>query len=429
MHNTIKKHLLLLKLTLFLIPTHVMAGEQVPPLTEQAIEVLNNTPPETTLEQDLAREREEKLEEDPLSQQQIKKIEKPDSTAKDINFIRAYGSARIRYRVKNDDGTLSDGGSRIGLKALFQLTPGYNIFADLEAGINLFDELDFLFNRGSQSSTNQFGDSIFNRLFFVGIETPKNSFTFGKSWSTYYKVSSYTDRFDGTGASATGTFNAFTDGGQTGTGRADMAFQTRLHFEALPVKWGIKPFNLNIQLQQGEPIPGIDNYKYGTTLGLSAILTTANDYTIGLAYNHAMIDKNDLPQLKQNGIHGDAQAMLIGTRWFSENWYIGATLARLVNHEATSKTIYFDAWGSELYLQYQALNNVYLISGYNYLKPDPGQPLTGSFQTKYTVIGLRYAFNTLNRRLFLTYQFDDGRTTDNIKLADTITLGIRWDFP
>jgi predicted porin len=407
----------------------LLATEQVPPLTEQAKEELTNKPPESTLEQDLAREHEVKLEEDPLSQQQIKKIEQPESTAKDINYIRAYGSARIRYRTTENDAVLSDGGSRIGLKTLYQLIPEYNLIGDVEAGINLFDELEFLFNRGSQSTANQFGDSLFTRLLFAGIETPNTSFTFGKSWSTYYKVSSYTDRFDGTGASASGTFNAFTDGGSTGTGRADNAFQTRLHITALPQKWGIKPFNLNIQLQQGEPIPGLRQYQYGTTLGLSAILTTTNDYTIGLAYNHATIDKADLPVLKQNGIDGDARAMIIGTRWFSENWYIGAVVSRLLNHEATANTIYFDGWGSELYLQYQMVKDVYLVTGYNYLKPDSGQPLTGSFKTKYMVLGLRYAFDTLRRRIFLTYQFDDSRTTDNIPLSDTITLGVRWDFP
>ena len=425
----VKHPRLILSILFFMFSIQLMANEQVPPLTEQAREKLDDTPAETTLEQDLAREREVKLEEDPLSQQQIKKIEQPESTAKDINYIRAYGSARIRYRIANNEGVLSDGGSRIGLKTLYQVAPDYNLFADIEAGINLFDELQFLFDRGSQSSANQFGDSLFTRLLFAGIETPRTSFTFGKSWSTYYKVSSFTDRFDGTGASASGTFNAFTDGGSTGTGRADQVFQTRLHIDTFPKNWDLKPFNLNIQLQQGEPIPGLREYKYGTTLGLSAVLTTANDYTIGFAYNHAMIDKDDLPQLSQNGIDGDARAMLIGTRWFSEKWYIGAVLARLLNHEATGNTIYFNGWGSELYLQYQAIKDIYLVSGYNYLKPDSGQPLTGSFQTKYMVLGVRYAFDTLNRRIFLNYQIDDSRTTDNEQLADSITLGIRWDFP
>lgn len=434
------KHLYLFLLILFLLYAKPLiadeqvendqaTNEQVPPLTEEAKEELTKQPPETTLEQDLAREREKTLEEDPLSQLEIKKAETPETAAKDTNFIRGYGSARVRYSVTNHEGTLSDGSSRIGVNARYQLVPEYNAFASVEAGINLLDELESFFNRGSQSSANQVGDSLFTRLLYAGIDTPNTSYTFGKSWSTYYKVSSYTDRFDGTGASASGTFNAFTDGGPTGTGRADNVFQSRLHISALPEQWGIKPFNLNIQLQQGEPIPGINGYKYSTTLGLSAILTTVHDYTIGFAYNHATIDKDDLPQLKQNGITGDAQAMLIGTRWFSEDWYIGAIVARLLNHESTENLNYFDAWGSEFYVQYEAFKNIYLLSGYNYLKPDSEQHLAGSFQTKYIVFGLRYAFDTLNRRIFLTYQLDDSRTSQNEEVADTITLGVRWDFP
>ena len=72
--------------------------------------------------------------------------------------------------------------------------------------------------------------------------------TAGKNWSTYYRVASFTDRFQGTGASASGAFNAGTDDGYTGTGRADGFIQTRGLVNTFKTTSILKPLNLNLQV-------------------------------------------------------------------------------------------------------------------------------------------------------------------------------------
>ena len=107
-----------------------------------------------------------------------------------------------------------------------------------------------------------------------------------------------------------------------------------------------------MQLQNGEPIPQTDN-NYGTTAGISAIIETQKDFTVGIAVNWADVPNAELDELAASGIDNDAVAVLIGTRWLDERWYTVLTLSRLVNHEASEKNIYFDGSGIELYSQYQ----------------------------------------------------------------------------
>lgn len=63
------------------------------------------------------------------------------------------------------------------------------------------------------------------RLAFVGFEGPQGRVSFGKQWSTYYDVAVFTDQAPFFGGSASGTYNAGTDGGVSGTGRANQALQ------------------------------------------------------------------------------------------------------------------------------------------------------------------------------------------------------------
>ena len=61
------------------------------------------------------------------------------------------------------------------------------------------------------------------RLGFFGVDTDKyGSLSYGKQNSTHYDITSYTtDRFNVFGGISTATYVAGTDGGQSGTGRAD----------------------------------------------------------------------------------------------------------------------------------------------------------------------------------------------------------------
>ncbi len=229
-------------------------------------------------EQEEAREREQTDQEDPLTQRQADRVDRPDEREEESSGASLYGSVRVRYRIQDDESFWGDGGSRIGVEGQWQVRRRTWLFARAEAGFKILDELDRILDPGGSSDAES---SLFKRLLYVGMETPDAIFAFGKNWSPYYRIASFTDRFEGTGGTASGTYNAGTDGGSTGTGRADRALQTRLLEGESLQRWGIKPFNLGIQLQHDEPIPHVTDANYGIAVSLSGVLEWSNDYTLG----------------------------------------------------------------------------------------------------------------------------------------------------
>lgn len=380
-------------------------------------------------QQDKARQRESAAEEDPLSQRALKKRQEkrvgPEPKPKTFGI---YTSLRLRYRQVDGGSVWGDGGSRVGASATGQINPSLRLFARAEAGFNLLDELDQVFQpSGSSNSTGD--DSVFKRLLYAGVETPQLFTTFGKNWSTYHQVASFTDRFDASGGAASGVYNAGTDGGAVGTGRADRVLQARFLYDFLPKNFPILPFDLNVQIQRGERIPHVADASYGTAVGLSAILKTQRDYTIGIAYNYAEVRDNNAPRFRAAGIDGNAGALLLGTRWFGDNWYLGTTFSFLENIETTDQGIYFDGNGWELYSQRRLKGPVWLVAGVNYLKPDDDdKSLVGEYEVKYAVLGLRYDLGKKGRKIYLEGRHDAGANTDGSDVDNVVTLGFRWDL-
>jgi len=375
------------------------------------------------------RERELGAEEDPMARQQSDLAEAPEDVIAEPDEFRFYGSLRIRYRDTDVGSFWGDGGSRLGVSGRWQFKPETWLIGRGEAGFNLLDTADLLFNRGDRPPGSKLGDEIFQRLLYLGVETPDINVTAGKNWSTYYRVSSFTDRFQGTGASASGTFNAGTDGGYTGTGRADSVLQTRGLVNVFKPISILKPLNLNMQIQHGRPIPRVDGINYKTTIGLSSVLETDEGIAIGLAYNHANIDEADLPALSTYGIDGDATAAIVGVRVYGDNYYVGTVVSRLKNHETTGKDIYFDGIGWELYAQYQVFKNWWAVGGWNKLEPDSSEVQAGDFNVNYGVVGLRYSFQGFRQMIFANVKLESSTTQDSLELGNVYTIGVRWDLP
>jgi hypothetical protein len=376
-----------------------------------------------------AQQRELQATEDPLAASQARREadraeDKADVEERTTGFD-LYGSLRVRYREQQGDSSWQDGGSRAGINFDWQFREGAYFFTRYEFGFNLLTGIE---NLGSgKEGSEDFEDSIFTRLRHVGLDIPAFTAVVGKNWSTYYEVSGLTDRFMSTGGSASGTYNAQTDGGATGPGRADNVIQSKLSTDFLPHKY-FEPFDLNVQLQKGNPIPFGGGAEYEEGFGASAILTTQNNFTIALAYNHANVDLKKNPSLRDIGIKGDARAVIIGTRGFGDRWYAGLIVARLENHETTDEGIYFDGWGSELYAQYQFLDRWWLVGGYNILDPDSGQDRAGDYRVRYAVAEMRFTFKDFSRMVFANIRFDDSRNADGTSGGNVYTIGVRWDL-
>jgi outer membrane protein N len=377
-----------------------------------------------------AEHRELGSDEDPMAAEEArrdaKREEESDEEEKQQSGFDIYGSVRIRYREQDNIDEFQDSSSRIGANVELRVLRESFVYARYEAGFNVLTGLEGLVNPGEKAGE-QFSETVFTRLAYVGVDTPHVNYIFGKNWSTYYKVSYFTDRFMGTGGSASGTYNAQTDGGPTGPGRADKTLQTQFSINFLPARW-FKPFELNAQLQHGNSIPFGEGADYGTAYSLSAILTTRRNHTLGLAHNYAQIDLSDNPSLRRIGLSGNANATLVGLRSFGDRWYAGFVASRLQNHETTDDGIYFNGWGSELYAQYRIADKVWFVGGFNALEPDADQLLARDYRVRYAVAGFRYSFDEFRRMIFVNFRIDDSLNADGRPGSDVFTIGIRWDL-
>jgi predicted porin len=373
-----------------------------------------------------AQEREKGAEEDPLAQVQAERAKEPEERDEKESGFQLYGSARLRYRASEIDSSWGDGGTRLGLNGEWRFSPRRWLFARGEAGFSLLGAVDQVLNPSGRSGED--GQDIFLRLGYVGYAGPRALTSFGKNWSAWYQVAGFTDRFESTGASASGTYNAGTDGGPTGTGRADRVLQTRMLIDFLPQRW-FKPFHLNLQVQHGEPVPQVDGVDYGTAFGASAVLNTKRGYTLGIAYNRADITNEGDPVVRGAGIDGDAEAFIIGTRGFGERWYLATVVSRLENHETTGAGIYFDGWGWEVFGRYRLHGPIWLTGGWNRLEPDGDQDQAGDYRLRYGVLGLWYSFRKFERLIYLEARFDDSRSADGGRPGNSYAFGVRWDLP
>jgi len=374
-----------------------------------------------------ARDRESASEEDPMAQREAEKLHQPDEVAPATKGFKFYGSVRVRNRTTGSANVWDDDGSRAGLNWQSTTKESHSWFAHAEYGFNIFSEVNrWLYPGGSPTDTSS---SLFNRLAYVGYETPKSYFIVGKNWSTYYQVASFTDRFDGTGGNASGAFNAGTDGGATGTGRADNLLQSRYQTGPLTRRLGIKPIKVNAQVQYGNSIPGVASEKYALGIGLSSVIQSRDDLAFGIAYNHSQLANPGAPALTAAGIDGDTQALLLGARHIGKKWFLGTTLSRTMNLHTTDQGVYFDGLGWEVYGNFQVTNKFWLVGGWNYLVPDTGETQAGQYRIRYGIVGLRYSLRGLDRTVYTELQYSDGRAADGSSFGNIFTVGLRWDLP
>lgn len=346
---------------------------------------------------------------------------------KDRSFDwRLYGSMRVNAISAFDPETgksqerLGDGASRIGAWADWHLSRGWLVSGRVESG---FDVLDTFTTRGQ----NDDGGALTARLYNLGVESDWLYLKYGKSWSTYYRVAGEADRFSIFGGKAAGIYNAGTDGGPTGTGRADNALQTRLFIDFF--KWAdIKPFNLNLQFQDNEPIPQVQGRRYGQTWSASAWFETDRDVGVGVAWHSAAIDDQDDAIIRAAGIDGDAEALSVAVRTYGDKWLASLVIAWHDNIETTDQNKYIKSRGVELFAQWQFRDRWWLIGGGNWLDPDDEDPDAGEYEIRYYVLGMRYTFDSFNRMLYFEWRKDFSKLTDGTPSKNEFTVGVRWDF-
>lgn len=214
------------------------------------------------------------------------------------------------------------------------------------------------------------------------------------------------------GGTASGTYAAGTDGGISGTGRANQALQYR---------FAISHFKFGLQTQIRNETD--NDQSFADTWGISTNYQFDEGVTLGVAFNQVRDGVVD-PEPEQPKL-GD-QALILGARWQNEKNYYAVTYANFENHEKDDEDRFFTGLGWEVYAEHEFSNGLTAGATYNYQKPESHHP--GDFKLEFLSVGAGYHLGE-SWKFFLLYRFDNSRMSDGTDLGqDSLGAAVFYNF-
>ena len=339
-----------------------------------------------------------------------------------VGTFEPYGQLRTHLAGFNDTAEVQDNATRVGIN--FRTRGAVKLFAGTEWGVNLVQS-ETQFNL-SASGSGDFGvvgtetNEVFNaRLGFVGVDFgPLGRVAIGKQNAVHYDVTSYTtDRFNVFGGQGTSTYVAGTDGGASGTGRADRVVNYRNTI--------FRIFEFGIQGQfRGADSNGVAG---------SAQVTILPGLKVGGAVTHTYWSPTTQDLVRN--LDGDADYVAIGTRIDWRILELGLVYSHQSNGDmvqvpigSVNTPVAFDADGVELYARV-GLGPIGLIGGFTYLEPDVDDPLLDpDFKTGYLILGGEW-FVARGAKIYTESKIDLDSVTATGASGDSVfTIGFRYDF-
>lgn len=341
--------------------------------------------------------------------------------------IKPYGSFRGHFAVYNSELELQQNASRVGFEISVSKR-NIRYFAGSELALNMF-KADVVFNVDASVQggyvdieSEQVNQIFGTRLGYLGVEFDHaGTITIGKQWGVYYDITGYTDKFNVFGGQASATYVAKTDGGTTGTGRADQAITYRNQFG---------PLMLGSQVQFRTALNNalLDGY------GLSGQVEVVEGLKVGATYNRTIL--SDTLQVGTIGLNGNPEYWALGLSYVRNRWNLGVVFADQSNGDLRRNPIgdelaavVFEAQGIEFYAKY-SFGQISVLGGYNRYSPEvTALPLNERFQTEYYVIGMEY--RPVNNAYFYSefrIHTDNNRDHLGVRDLDVLTLGLRIDL-
>ena len=342
-------------------------------------------------------------------------------------MFNPYGSLRNVVSISNAGAEVQDDASRIGIN--LNTFGAIKVFGTAEWGVNLV-ESETTFNAGATTEQgfgviSQETQPVFGaRLGFIGVDFGSfGRLSFGKQNSTHYDVTDYTtDRFNVFGGQSTATYVAGTDGGQSGTGRADQTILYHVNFAK------IFDFGAQGQLRSAATPQAFNGF------GFSLQATVLPGLKIGGAYNKTYFN----PQFTQavfNGGGTDYWALGAKGDWRNLEW--GAVWVRQSNGDIAfvpdpaggpePVAVGFSASGIEIYSRLK-FGKFAVVGGFeDYIPRDLNPLINPDFKTRYGILGAEWHFSK-SGYAFLETRLGDSVDAQGMDVSDAATIGFRYDF-
>ncbi|MUP45982.1 porin [Gramella sp. BOM4] len=361
--------------------------------------------------------------------------EKTSADSLELNVF-PYGSFRGHFAFFNDEVEFQENASRLGFELALKRNKT-EFFMGVELGMNLFKS-NSQFNADANSASgfiltvNDQANQVFNsRLGYLGFSFGKyGNLSFGKQWSVYYDVTSYTDNFNVFGAQGSATFVAGTDGGSIGTGRADQAMIYRNQ---------IGPILLGLQIQA----KNVDNNNFVDGFGGSLQWLITDELKAGIGFNRSYLSDFLVREAEIIGLDDDPSYITGGLNYNNERLFLSAVYSKHTNGDLArglpviiedievSPTVIFDAHGFELFGRY-AWDDFSIMAGYNHYTPDINEieridnqvAISENFKTRDFTFGAEYR---PSRLVFLYSEVRIGTGNNSIGLdtSDVLALGLK----
>ena len=327
-----------------------------------------------------------------------------------------YASIRLHAVDAPGGVEITDGGTRIGVIGSYRMKDFGELIGRAEGAINLVEEFSFLITPDASVPDGKRGRAVSSRLLYAGFRRDDNRLLLGKNWSPYYDVAGMTDQFAVYGGSSMGVYNAGTDGGGTGTGRADNSLQL---YHRRP------DWNLGFQCQAGTQVPGVEGENYSYNAGLSGRYQAESGFALGVAYNRAH-PENDSTALREQGFSGDSHAAVVGAGFESGAWFLSGTAGYFENHETDNERQFIDSFGFEFYSRYRLSSVWRAIAGLSLLEPED-DAYEGHYRNREYILGFQWTFwrKTFDDMVYAEYLLNDGRLADGTGRPDALAVGFR----
>ncbi|MBN2668484.1 MAG: porin [Bacteroidales bacterium] len=332
--------------------------------------------------------------------------------------VKAYGKIGIAMGI-TDDGKMGIGDNtpRLGLKgkAPIDKRKKFFVIAKAEFGANMVNRHDYIyFSYDPGYPVGSVKSAIYSRLGYVGIETPYGELTFGKNWGVYYQDAMYlTDQSMHWSGDALGAWNAGTDGGISGTGRAEDVLQYR--FKKGHFSWAAQTQLRSIS----------DNDKpFGDSYGFS-FMYSSEHFILGVAYNEVLdgVDTATYDQAKINDKIGGLAMSYITARI---NLSVAGTMFN--NHEVDNLGQYYSGYGFEAHTSYYIDRKKIWQIRATYDMLIPTYEHSKDYLMSYWAAELVYQY-AINSYIFSSYKIDNSQTVDGQKLdRNVLIFGINYAF-
>lgn len=357
----------------------------------------------------------------------------------DKTYIGTRGYLRLTFESTEASDEITDAGSRWGLDFSREIQNGWVAGITYEWATNFEKNQNLsIINGDSNSPSGSSEDALTSRLGFVSMAHPTwGSFAVGKQWAVFYDVIGVTDLYDYYGGSALGGYNIGTDGGLSGTGRAEQAITWRKSFGN---------FNLGLQYQAQDEdiiyfIPGCEEIEEENPgieicdqLHDKPLATIGNGYGVafsyqwhnflfGIAHNEVEIDIKPTfsPVISNQDDSISAASVAYGD--VTSELYVAVGVATSEYHEVDDQGVFIDTIGAELMVRYSFESGFGVYGGFNHIESDED---FNDYEMHYNSLGVDYLFMDGVGFLFIEGKMNDITNADGSENDDTdFAAGIR----